>query len=225
MVGEFNRKLAAAQQAQRQELENFKNEVLQAVRGTASAAPVKSEPKTVSDYPTDQLETMLSNPQATPTQKAVIQAELTKRAADSAVDAKLGAYERTRTVKEESVKATREAIDTYPLLTDKTSAFHAAVDAELSRRRAMYGNFPTDILDAANVVARRMNVQPRTVASGFVAGGRSAPVETETQGPVIGDETYNRLASRLQDALPPGKTFDPKKIQERAQNYRNRGIL
>jgi len=220
LQAEFNRKL----DKQAREMKQFQTEVLQAIKGTP-AKPVESKPegvKTVRDYTTVELRAMSANPQATPQQRATIEEELQIRTAKEESRRTYYELNRERDIAEARKQATVEALGSYAALSNEESQFYKSVDSELTARRTRYGEHPTDILDAANAVAKRMGIKPSgRYTGGFVAPGRGTspdPDRTDSETS-MGDDKISRISGRLAHALPKGKTFDPKVIKQRAADY------
>lgn len=225
-VAEFNRKLKEQREQFQSQLRSTKDEILGAIRGSQGAAPSRppGTPRPMSDYSVAELETLQANPQLTADQKQIIFSELTIRRARETTREEIGAYDRTQRLQGARAEANAEAMRLYPTLGEEASAFSQNVDAELTRRQAVNGKTPTEVLDAANAVARAMGVRPEDGRQrGFVAGGGGAPAPAAQANPLPDDVVAN-VSQRLQRALPAGKKFDTKVIQEQtAQIFKKFG--
>ena len=224
-AAEFNRKLEKARNDFQSQLAQTEQRLLAALRGgnpapaaTASAA-APAQKGTLAEYSDADLAALQQNPALNPQQRAIIDGELNLRRSRNAIREELGAYDRNQKLGAARANAVTQALNMYPTLTNPDSPFAQAVDAELANRQALYGETPTEVLDAANAVARRMGVRPEDGAQrGFVAGSGSAPAPSNNLKP-LDDATVNHISSRLAGALPPGKTFDAARIQERTAGY------
>lgn len=218
---EYERKLAKSEEKFLSKLQEMERKLESKLTPTSQPAVKNS----VADYSTQELETMLGNVQLTPVQRTVIQNELTARTVRDVTKQTIQA-ETYRTRIEQAKQAVRQqALSEYPALSDADSEFYSAVDAELSNRRAMFGEQPTDVLDAANAVARRMGVAPvirRSVNSDIAGGGNNGPGGNGGNRRLkyeLSDERRAAIAERLSEALPSGKKFDDKKLKERSRAY------
>lgn len=226
---EFTRKLQQQEQAARERFDRIEQLLTQrnAAPTVAPAAPAQ----TLNTMSVAELETALGSPQLTLQQRAIVESELRTRVASKVANDTIQTYERQRVENQDREEATREALDLYPILRpgNEDSPFYRAVDAELTRRRNTYGKNPTDILDAANRVAKRMNVQSaaRPFGGGYVAGGRTgAPAQGQVEE-TISDASFNKMAEKYSRALPrksdgTQRQFNAENIKARARQYTER---
>lgn len=224
-AAEFNRKLEKARNEFANQLQVTEQRILAAMKGSNAAAPVPAatpqaqQKGTLAEYTDAELAALQQNPALNPQQRAIIDGELNLRRSRSAIREELSAYDRSQKLGAARANSVNQALGMYPSLRDISSPFAQAVDAELTQRQSLYGETPTEVLDAANAVARRMGVRPEEGAQrGFVAGSGSAPAPGRKAMP-LDDATINHISSRLAGALPPGKQFDTARIQERTAEY------
>lgn len=175
----------------------------------------------------------LADGSITPYQRQVLEAEQGRRTrlaeANQIFDQRMAAQENAATKQQ----AEQAALAAFPALRDPSSDFAQKVKAALQFRRQRFGEFPTDVYDVANNVAREMGLgETRAVTPGtFTAGGYQAnptPAAPKRARNELTEADIERIGSRLADALPSDRQADgkmkrrqwnKKRVQERSKMY------
>ena len=186
------------------------------------AKPDQSTGNTLDEYSVSQLDGLRGQ---VPEEKLVeFDAYVMNRKIDAKVDEKVGKFSQAQSFETKRETSVQEAMNRFTDLNDPDSEFYKDVDKELRSRGADYskGNAQA-ILDTASYVAAstgygvRQAAQPRIPSQ---QGRRTgAPVQQEEDKGGMTTERAEELAAGLQNALPPGKKFDIKKIRENANEY------
>jgi hypothetical protein len=114
------------------------------------------------------------------------------------------------------------------VLSDRSSEFYRAVNEHLNELGSTYVNSnPRAVLDAANDVAAQMGMAPQQVSHAAALRGRIA--NKSNSGPARGVQSSDdskvkaerdEIAKRLKGALPPGKEFNSKSLNDRVDYYK-----
>jgi hypothetical protein len=205
-------------------------------RQLVEALKTKSEPEkktgTLDDMSITELEQLrVQVAQQNPDKLAEFDTYLSERRVDQKVNSRMSEWERRQQSEQIRSKAQQDALRRYPELATQGSPFYAAVNKRLNELGESYVNAnPRAVLDAANDVAAEMGMTPRQASKaagmrGRVANkGNSNPRATQggaEERPLVSDSEHEKIASRLQGALPKGKKFDKKNLQERGKFYRD----
>jgi len=246
MGREFRQELARMQDRNQQLLQEVmktKDAATQQPQSPVGAAThvsetaVGNEPAMTQQYSTTQLNQMLTAPGIKPEQSQVITQALSARTQTAAAppmqaDPDAMAKLVRGVIQEEDHKRTsaafdatskQEAVDRYPILSEKNSDFNIQVERELDSMRAVRGTVGGDILDAANRVAGRLGLAPKLTTrlhGGYSApGSSSAPAQQPEGGEfALSDERYDEIARALKGGMP---TRDGKKVEFNKERIMN----
>lgn len=212
------------------------SQFMDAQRQLVEALKVKPEPEkktgTLDDMSVSELESLRGQvAENSPDKLGEFDAYLNKRRVDDQVASRMSDWEKRQSVEQARGKAQQDALRRYPELADRSSAFYAAVNNRLNELGDSYVNSnPRAVLDAANDVAAEMGVSPRAAGKAASMRGRVAtrgnsnPKAKEAQaddesGPSQAE--IDKIAAKLQGALPKGKKFNTKDLKDKSKFYRN----
>lgn len=201
----------------------------------APQAPVSpfGAPRPLQQFSDEYITQYLEKPDLTPYQRQVLVSEQQTRNQLKFANQIWDQRREQERVMEEKQRAVMAAEAAFPALRDKSSEFSQRVQRDLQSRRQRFGEFPTDVYDVANNVAREMGIgearayTPNT----YVASGPQDRGEPRVQKPrkhELTEEDVNRIGSRLADALPSDRqgdgkmkrrTFNKQRIKDRSKLY------
>lgn len=199
-----------------------------------SREPERKTGNTLDDMSVSELETFRAQvAENNPDRLAEYDAYLNQRRVDHRVNERIQQFETKSQLEARRREANQVAVDRYPELGRRNSEFWRAVNSRLEELGESYVHTnPRAVLDAANDVAAERGVTPNTVRQrvrGSVGSRRSgggAPVGNDGQEKSLNlpksaktEASRAKIASRLQHALPKGKTFDDAKMSKTMETY------
>lgn len=190
-------------------------------------------PRPLQQFSDEYITSYLEKPDLTPYQRQVLVTEQQTRNQLKFANQIWDQRREQERVAEEKARAAMAAEAAFPALRDKSSEFSQRVQQQLQSRRSRFGEFPTDIYDVANNVAREMGIgETRAYTPDtFVASGpqdRGAPRVQKPRKHELTEDDVNRIGSRLADALPSDRqadgkmkrrTFNKQRIKDRSKMY------
>jgi len=191
--------------------------------------PEKKTGNTLDDMSVSELDTLrVQVAEANPDKLSEFDSYLNQRKSSVLVESKMADWESRQAKEQLRGDAQREALRRYHVLSDRSSDFYQAVNEHLNGLGADYvKSNPRAVLDAANDVAAQMGVSPSQVRNSAAIRGRIA--NKGNSGPAAGapsaDDSKGRadreaIAKRLRGALPAGKDFDKKSLEDRVDYYK-----
>jgi hypothetical protein len=207
--------------AQRQLIENLK-----------SQPEPEKKTGTLDDMSVTELETFRAQvAEQNPEKLGEFDDYLNQRRVDERVSSRMSEWEKRQRQEQLRSKAQQDALRRYPELATQGSPFYTAVNARLNELGDAYVEAnPRAVLDAANDVAAEMGVSPRQASKAASMRGRvasksnsnpKAKEKDKDEDKGLSDSEHEKIASRLSHAMPKGKKFDKKSLQERNKFYRD----
>jgi hypothetical protein len=246
VYGEFSRKygqLSERFDAIQQGIEALTKQLggQQAAKPQAPQSPVSpfGAPRALQDFSDEYITQYLNNPELTPYQRQILVNEQAARNQLKLANQVWDQRREQERVLEEKGRAEQAAIAAFPVLRDPSSDFAKRVNQLLTARRQRFGEFPTDVYDVANSVAREMGIgETRAYTpSTYVAPGLQERVPQQNRGPKkheLGEADIERISERLASAMPSDRqadgkmkrrAFDKKRIKERSKMYADNADL
>lgn len=189
-----------------------------------SAKTAPASPQTLDDMSVDQLRDLkLKIPDE---RKAEFDAYYQERVIDDRLNTKLTKHAETERQAQARKRANQVAVDRYPQLLDRASAFRAEVNRRMATLDPNYIRYNERIvLNIAEDVASEQGLSPRTVkgSRSFGQPGSTrrseAPVKDGSVQGTMSDAEYEKIASKLKHAKKGG--FDKTRIMARNKEYQD----
>jgi hypothetical protein len=204
-------------------------EMQHAITGFISSKPEQKTGNKLDDMSIQELRSLRTEvAESNPDKLPEFDVYMTDRMVDERVDARMSEFKTVNKVDSLRNQANDVATARYPELSRDGSQFRNAVNVRLNELGDAYvNNNPRAVLDAANDVSAEMGLapatpRPNTQMQSRIAGTRTqgAPEQTiDVGGLPVDDTELDKIATRLQDAMPPGKTFDKKAMKENMKSY------
>lgn len=200
-------------------------------RGPVS--PFGAPRSSLEQFSDEHIANYLADPNITPYQRQVLEVEQATRRQLALTNQVFDQRMQQQQMDATKAQAEQAALAAFPALRDPGSDFSQKVKAALQFRRQRFGEFPTDVYDVANNVAREMGLgETRAVTPGtFTAGGfqaNPAPAAPKKSKNELTEADIERIGERLAHALPSDRqadgkmkrrTWNKKRVQERSKMY------
>jgi len=187
----------------------------------------------LSDFSDEHIDSYLQGGTLTPYQRQLLETEKATRAQARFANQIWDQRKQQEDLASEKSRAEQAAFQAFPSLRDSNSEFSQKVKSALVARRQRFGEFPTDVYDVANNVAREMGIgEARAITPGsFVAPGfqeRTAPAAPKPRKHELNETDLERIGERLASALPSDRqgdgkmkrrTFNKTRLKERSKMY------
>lgn len=226
------RELSRKQEAFEQRFLEQQERLIETLAQRGQPEPEKKTGNTLDDMSIEQLNSLRAEVAENNPEKLVeFDAYLNQRRVDEQVTSRMSEWETRQRDEQMRSKAQQDALRRYPELANRGSELYRAVNARLNELGDSYVSAnPRAVLDAANDVAAEMGVSPRRAGKAANMRGRvankgnsnpKAKAEDKDEKPFVSDKEHEKISHRLSGALPKGKKFDKKSLQERGEFYRN----
>jgi hypothetical protein len=229
---ELSRKQEQFQERMMQQLSESQKMLAEALQGRTEQ-PEKQTGNTLDSMSVQELEAFRKTvAEQNPDALTEFDDYLNKRRVDDTVEQRIRQFENKSQVETRRRQANETAVQRYPELGQRNSDFYRAVNNRLQELGRDYVDAnPRAVLDAANDVAAERGMVPSTTRRPTIRGsvgsresGGGAPVQKQKQEKNLpksaqSAEDREAIARRLAAALPKGKKFDDKAIEDKMAQY------
>ena len=229
--GELIRKMEKSQTEMQDALTGLRQDIKDAIKSAPApiAEPQNAGPKTVEQMSLTELRNLRNSlPEDSDAgQVAALDGLIMERTIDDRARALVEAESKRFTFKQREDNANEVALERWPELRQR-GEFYAKVSQKLDGMGDIANADPDAVLNAANNVGIEMGLSPANGLRNAPSKGRRTPTNvaganttpgTDDGTPSLSEEKAAEIAKNLSGALPAGKKFDLKAVQDRTELY------